>query len=90
MPKVETEPRQMVFSINALNKVFQKNTSPVEIDYSRILDVQFGKVLLFFKSVDVHLDNGQSTRFRGMGRKNANLLAYLREKKIQLAKTPTS
>jgi len=80
--KLQCYETSMIFSVNALNRRFLQDARPVEIDYRQIIDIQYGKALLFMETVDVHLDDGRNIRFRGMGRRNAKLLTYLQKNKI--------
>ena len=69
----------LVFSTNALNAVFQADSSDLTIPYSQIKACQAGKMMLLFKTVD--LETGMGTvRFRCMGSSNDRLLAEIQRR----------
>ncbi len=70
---------EMVFSINKLNAGFQTSTVPLLIPYEEVRSVSMGRMMGFFKTVDVEMVGGIA-RFRGWGAKNLELSEYLRLK----------
>lgn len=61
---VIVDERGLCFRMNVLNKPFQKDVEPIEISGQSIRSVAIGRMLIFFKTVDVETDLGL-VRFRG-------------------------
>ena len=70
---------EMIFSINRLNAAFQKETAPLFMPYGHVDNVGPGRMMWFFSTVDIHMNNGL-VRFRASREKNLQLEAFLRTK----------